>query len=295
MGDFKFETVNVFTDTRFSGNTLTVFPDAAGMEGLALQPLVSELNFSEATFVVPPEFSYNTALVFNHHRVASTTFGIHPLLGTAFLLARLGRAKGELMRFEWEGDLAVVRLLREAGEVVGAEVEAPQPLVIGELCDSYRLREALGLESDDFVRARHLPQRASVGLEFVLAEVEEAALARPDPDLAACRELARSMGIFAGQLRIFLYCRPEGRPLRARMFAPFSGIWEDPATGSAHAALAGLLLSLGREKELAYEAVQGEELGRPSTLRLRAWRDKSKIRVSVGGKCVRVLSGTVAF
>jgi trans-2,3-dihydro-3-hydroxyanthranilate isomerase len=79
------------------------------------------------------------------------------------------------------------------------------------------------------------------------------------------------------------------------MFAPLAGTWEDPATGSANAALAALLLSLGGEDKLELQAVQGVEMGRPSMLFLRAWRAGDEIRSAVAGRCVPVFSGTVTL
>jgi len=79
------------------------------------------------------------------------------------------------------------------------------------------------------------------------------------------------------------------------MFAPLSGTWEDPATGSANAALAAFLLSLGSDAENTFHVSQGSEMGRPSDLNLRAWRAGSEIRSSVGGRCVPMFSGQVAL
>lgn len=75
------------------------------------------------------------------------------------------------------------------------------------------------------------------------------------------------------------------------MFAPLSGTIEDPATGSANAALAAFLLSLGRENEARFEIAQGVEMGRPSLLLASARRATDGIRAAVGGGCVQVLRG----
>lgn len=77
------------------------------------------------------------------------------------------------------------------------------------------------------------------------------------------------------------------------MFAPLAGTWEDAATGSANAALAALRLELSGADSLAYTALQGVEMGRPSRLSLRAWRAADGVRASVGGHCVPVFRGSV--
>jgi trans-2,3-dihydro-3-hydroxyanthranilate isomerase len=79
--------------------------------------------------------------------------------------------------------------------------------------------------------------------------------------------------------------------IRARMFAPLSGTWEDPATGSAATPLAALLLSLSQEEHARYQIHQGVEMGRPSVLHTTAGRTPDGIRATVAGNCVEVLRG----
>jgi trans-2,3-dihydro-3-hydroxyanthranilate isomerase len=134
---------------------------------------------------------------------------------------------------------------------------------------------------------------ASVGLGFFIAQVTPDALTRASPDLAGFRRAA-SLPALAGRLNLHLYARDESR-LRARMFAPLGGIAEDPATGSANAALAALLLSLAEEAEARYEITQGVEMGRPSLLRMTAIREPDGIHATVGGECVPVLTGEASL
>jgi trans-2,3-dihydro-3-hydroxyanthranilate isomerase len=136
----------------------------------------------------------------------------------------------------------------------------------------------------------HPPVVASVGIGFVLAEVTAAALARAVPDLARFRAAAAEWPSLEGRLSLHLYAR-DGARLRARMFAPLAGTIEDPATGSANAALGAHLLSLSGAGEARYEIVQGVEMGRPSLLHVMARRGPDGVRASVGGGCVPVLRG----
>ena len=96
------------------------------------------------------------------------------------------------------------------------------------------------------------------------------------------------------RLSIFFYAR-NGADIRARMFAPLAGTWEDPATGSANATLAALRLSLEGGDHLSYEAVQGVEMGRESRLSLCGWWAADGFRASVGGRCVEMFRGSVSL
>ena len=100
MPSFAFVTVDVFTDRRFGGNPLAVFPDARGMSDADMQSLAAEFNLSETTFVLPPADPANTARVRIFNRKAEMPFAGHPNVGTGWVLAKQGRAKDGTLRFE---------------------------------------------------------------------------------------------------------------------------------------------------------------------------------------------------
>lgn len=291
MPRYPFVTVDVFTNTRFGGNQLAVFPDAQGLSDAEMQALAAEMNFSETSFVLPPEEQANTARVRIFNRTSEMPFAGHPNVGTGFALSLLGRTSMDVLRFEEIAGLVEVRLARDAsGAPSGAEIDAPQVFqTLGELPVG-ALSRCIGVPLDAVRTGVHPPLRASVGVEFVLVEVTAEALGEAAPDLAAFRDTAAAHLPGRDRLSVLLYAR-EGKGVRSRMFAPLSGTWEDPATGSANATLAALLLSKSREAEVAFEVTQGVEIGRRSTLRVRACRTDIGIRASVGGDCVAVLRG----
>lgn len=291
MRRYPFVTVDVFTSERFGGNQLAVFPEARGLSDAEMQALAAEMNYSEASFVLPPVDPANSARVRIFNRTAEMPFAGHPNVGTGFALASLGRAGGDVLRFEEMAGLVEVRLLRDgSGAATGAEIDAPQPLrTLGEL-PAAAIARCIGVPPEAVRTASHPPLRATVGVEFVLVEVAADALRGAAPDLAAFRETAAAHLPGAARLSMLLYVR-DGQRIRARMFAPLAGTWEDPATGSANATLAALLLSQGEATETAFEVTQGVEMGRPSTLHVRARRTPEGIRASVGGDCVSVLRG----
>lgn len=291
MRKFAYETVDVFTEARFGGNQLAVFTDARGLSDAQMQSLAAEMNYSETTFVLPPADAANTARVRIFHRTAEMPFAGHPNVGTGFVLARHGRDQGGLLRFEEIAGLVEVRVASGAdGEVTGATIAAPQPLSTGIELPVDAIAACAGLGAADVAVAAHRPIQASLGVGFVLAEVRADALGRAQPDIAAFRALEQASPALAGRLSLFIYAR-DGARIRARMFAPLAGTWEDPATGSASATLAALLLSLDGGDSATFTLTQGVEMGRPSLLRLAAQRGPDGIRATVGGSCVPVFRG----
>src|SRR5689334_23690782 len=126
MARFSFITVDVFTDRRFGGNPLAVFPDARGLSDADMQALASEFNLSETTFVLPPSDKANTARVRIFNRRHEMPFAGHPNVGTGWVLARQGRAKNGMLRFEELAGLVEI----EAG-ADAITIAAPQPLSLG--------------------------------------------------------------------------------------------------------------------------------------------------------------------
>jgi trans-2,3-dihydro-3-hydroxyanthranilate isomerase len=288
---YPFVTVDVFTDRRFGGNPLAVFPDASGLSDAEMQALAAEFNLSETTFVLPPDDPAHAARVRIFNRTSEMQFAGHPNVGTGYVLAEAGKGRDGVLMFEELAGLVEVRVDRDgAGAVTGATIAAPQPLSLGPELPAPAIASCAGLDPSDVLVAAHRPVLASVGNPFVIAEVSGEALTRAAPDVGAFRRVRAAHPELGNRLALHLYAH-DGTRLRARMFAPLSGTVEDPATGSANTALAALLLSLTGETEYRVDVVQGVEMGRPSLLRLAASRERDGIRATVGGLCIPVLRG----
>ncbi|MGK7867892.1 PhzF family phenazine biosynthesis protein [Falsiroseomonas sp. E2-1-a20] len=278
-----FETCDVFTTTRHGGNPLAVVYGAADLDGAAMQAIAREFNLSETVFVTAAEPSRARIRIFTPGR--ELPFAGHPNVGAAVLLARHLDLAGETLLLEQAAGPVEARLLRDAaGEVTAAHITAPQPFTLGETLDAEAIATCAGLPA--LVGEAVI---ASCGTPFAIAEVADAeALAAAAPDAAAFR--ARLPADLA--IGLLLYTRLHPGRLRARMFAPLSGVAEDPATGSANVALAGLLLARLGADALEIEVEQGLEMGRPSLLMLAAQTTPYfGIRVSVGGGVVPVSAG----
>lgn len=273
----RYVTLDVFTDRRFAGNPLAVVPDARGLDPEDFQRLAREFAYSETSFVLAADDPANDARVRIFTPTEELPFAGHPNVGTAIALARdgtvLGRPVGDVLRFEEGAGIVEIRLA--AGPPVEAAVRAPAPLSLGPERGADTVAALAGLAASAIVETTHRPCYASVGAGFLFAEVDPAALDRARPSVPAFEAEQRALGTGSfGRLlpALFLWARAGGDgerlSVRARMFAPFSGVAEDPATGSAAAALGALLAHLGVARGL--DLLQGEAMGRPSRIRVRA-------------------------
>ncbi len=294
---YRYYICDVFTDTRFGGNQLAVLPEADGLSDEQMQQIAREFNFSESTFVFPAERGhFRTVRIFTPS--IEVPFAGHPNIGTAFVLA----ATGELGRietstsvtFEEKAGLVPVSIQRRAGQLIWCELSAPEALSLGRTISTRSLASAVSLASDDIVTKTHSPQVASVGLPFLLAELKDrAALERARVVMDGFDALAAE-GITPD---ILLYVHSaDDFDIRARMFAPLDGVPEDPATGSANCALAGLLSHYSEvvSGTFHWRIAQGVEMGRPSLLEARSEKNEGTVRATwIGGASVLVGEGFI--
>jgi trans-2,3-dihydro-3-hydroxyanthranilate isomerase len=289
-----FEIVDVFTRTPRAGNQLAVVTDARGLDAAAMQAIAREFNFAETSFLLPPEDPAHTAHVRIFTPAEEMPFAGHPNVGTAFVVGRMGSLFGapigDRLLFEEGAGLVRLELLRADGVIDGARCRAPRTLALGPEVALDHVAALAGLAPADIVTARFAPRFASVGAEFLLAEVTADALARARPEAAAFAAAEGRIGQSAGLLGLYLHVRLQAAGhLDVRMFAPLAGVPEDPATGSAAAALGAFLNHLDPALT-RFRVEQGRHIGRPSLIEV----DATPGEVWIGGSCAAFAQGMLA-
>jgi trans-2,3-dihydro-3-hydroxyanthranilate isomerase len=271
----RYVVCDVFTDTPLEGNQLAVFTDAREIPEERLQRLAREMNFSETTFVYPPEADGHVKMrIFTP--AAEVPFAGHPCLGTAFVLA--GPLQLIEIRLETGRGTVPVTLEREGARISFGRMVQPIPSVEPfEHADA--LLDILGVASELPVE---LYDNGIRHVYVALGSAEEVAALAPDTQRLATLG-PYGINCFAG----------EGAQWKLRMFGPGLGVAEDPATGSAAGPLA---LHLARHGRAAFgheiEIVQGVEIGRRSVLYARVDGSADAVeRIEVGGSAVVVARG----
>ena len=296
MGRYRFFTCDVFTDRRFGGNQLAVLPAATGLSDRQMQQVAREFNFPESTFVFPSENFTRQVRIFTPR--IEMPFAGHPNVGTAFVLATagelgpIGRSPAQVTFDEKAGPVPIT--IQEKDGLIWCELTAPQPISLGATAPVEAFARAVSLNPNDILTRTHGPQIASVGFPFLMAELRDrAALERARPNLDGMDALI-ALGL-PPDLHLYTVSGDEF-DIRARMFAPLDGIPEDPATGSANCALAGLLAHYHHHatRSFSWKIGQGIEMGRPSVLHARAEKKDGKVvEVRIGGTSVLVADGWI--
>ena len=241
----QFVTLDVFTDRRFAGNPLAVVLDAEGLQTPLMQAVAREFNLAETVFVLPPEAPTHRAKLRIFTPARELPFAGHPTVGTAVLLGCRDRSGGARELVLEEG-IGPVSCTVEPDEDRGrARFFIPrEPERIGTIEDAARIAAALGLALDDLGCEDFVPESWTAGNPITFVPVrglEAIGRARPDP-----ARWDEAFGPDDPQIA-YLFCRQTveaGNSYHARMFAPALGVPEDPATGSAAAAFAGLLAAI---------------------------------------------------
>ena len=313
--ELPFHTLDVFTDRTFGGNPLAVFPDAAGLSAELMQRIAREMNLSETVFLSPPETADGARRVRIFTPAVEVPFAGHPTVGTAWFLAaareiRLPEGGGTVVLEENVGPVAVEVTMEERRPVRARLTAAVRPehrtcpWSAAELASMLSLTEdQIGCPLRDLpgVRRDLEPELVSAGLPFVVVPVRDLEAARASRlDAAVWERLTAD----AWSRMIYVVTTEASGvdvDLHVRMYAPDAGVPEDPATGSAAAALAawlGARCEGGDEAGTAtfrWTVEQGLEMGRPSRLEIEAEVEPEGVAaVRVGGRAVLVSRGAMS-
>jgi trans-2,3-dihydro-3-hydroxyanthranilate isomerase len=291
--------LDVFTQQRFGGNPLAVVLEADALDGARMQVIAREFNLSETIFVLKPQNQAHTARVRIFTPAAELHFAGHPTVGCSILLAELRSLAGgngdAIIVLEESVGAVRVGVRMQTGAPPFAEFDSPRkPEEVGVAVTADRLAAAIGLIPGEIGFENHRPSMFGAGNTFAFVPV--ASLEAIGTARASQPYWDAAMG---GRTGAFLYCRQTVRTatsFHARMFAPHHGIAEDPATGSAVAAFAGVIHRFDALPDGTHKRVieQGLEMGRPSLISLSLEVEGGKLTAArVGGHAVRVAQGTI--
>ncbi|MDB5623881.1 MAG: PhzF family phenazine biosynthesis protein [Devosia sp.] len=284
--------LDVFTRERFAGNPLAVVCKADGLLDDEMQAIAREFNLSETVFLLKPQAERNSAGVRIFTPTTELPFAGHPTVGAAVVLGLQNKVSA--VRLEEKIGLITAlfeKIDKSSGE---ARFALPQlPTEVGKLDNLLGIAQALGIDPEDIGCGKYQPAVYSAGVVFHLVPVRDAGvLKRARPNMAAWNEVFTH-----GRHSVYVFTlTPEEKPndIAARMFAPALGMTEDPGTGSAAAALIGLLSEHANIGTGQIDLVirQGVEMGRPCriTIQLRKERDRL-VHGGIGGHAVVVGEG----
>jgi len=291
--------VDVFTLRPFGGNQLAVFTDAAALSASEMQELAHEMNFSESTFVMPPESSGARRVRIFTPKHEMPMAG-HPTVGTTWVLASRGEIALDSASVDATLDLGIgpvtVTVESNGGKPDFVWMAHREAEFGAKRRARGRIAKALGITAADI--REDLPiQTVSTGFPFMFVPIRSLkALAKCAPNAAALAALFKP-----GEqvLAVYMFVANETGEFapRSRMFAPHHGVPEDPATGGASAPFGAYAATYGLiepEPKASFLIQQGVEMGRPSEIRVEvARKDSGAFATRIGGRCAIVGEGVM--
>jgi trans-2,3-dihydro-3-hydroxyanthranilate isomerase len=286
--EFAYSLCDVFTNTPLQGNQLAVFENAGDLTPAEMQKLAIETNLSETTFIIRRSLEMER-LRGVRVRIFTTQeelpFAGHPTLGTSTFIRQYlpEYADREVITLELNVGAIGVRFSQPPHGALHGEMTQPDP-VFGQIHDPAAVAQAIGISASDLA---DMPlQTVSTGLPYCIVPF------RSVDTLSQLRISASAAEYLRDTDAKFFYCiAPELKGVwRARMQF-YNG--EDPATGSAAGCAISYLVRHGvAASEEQLHLRQGIEMGRPSTIDVRAKFDGVSVReVRVGGSTVFVAKG----
>ena len=288
--------LDVFTSTPFEGNQLAVYPEPGGLTAAQMQKIAQEMNFSETTFILPPEAGGDVRMRIFTPGDELPMAG-HPTIGSTFALAHEGVIKRGRERFVFELGVGPVPVSLEwdAHGLSFAWMTQPLPTFGGTIDDRSGIAASIGVDAGDLVDG--LPvQSVSCGVPFLFVPLRSpAAVDAVTIDIKSLGRCSQAAGL--ANLPVFLFTTDASgdETVYSRMLAPGFGIAEDPATGGASGPLGSYLLHhrvVDATKARDMLSLQGAKMGRPSQIYISIDSEGEKItRVRVGGRSVLVGRG----
>lgn len=281
----RFHIVDVFAERKYAGNQLAVIESLGELGDEEMQRIAREMNYSETTFIESfdqQDGGYAVRIFTPNEEIP---FAGHPTLGTASVIRKRTDA-GDEINLNLDVGQIPVEVEHDERETLWMTQQTPE---FGEELDHAILADVLSLEEDALDTAWPV-QVVSTGLPTIVvpladrAALEQAEIDRQAYDAVVEERDAKNVLVFCPEPR------DDANDLAVRVFAPFYGVPEDPATGSSNGCLAGYLAQhgYGDGRDIDIRVEQGHEMGRPSLLHLRA---DTQGTVEVGGRVVSVAEG----
>jgi trans-2,3-dihydro-3-hydroxyanthranilate isomerase len=301
MRNYQFFQLDVFTENKFEGNPLAVFPEAEGISDEQMQKIANEMNLSETVFVLPSDKALKRLRIFTPRR--ELPLAGHPVVGTWNLLARIGvtpQTENGVVEIEQELNLGVLPVEiefsnNEPFQVVMTQGKFEPSETVSDENEIEKLTDSLGLKIEDLNTSAELPIRTvSTGIKSLAVPIKSLdAMSRIKVNSSALSDIYLAHGAIGCYVFTF-ETKEDTSNIHARFFAPDDNIAEDPATGSAAGALSGYLVHHGAIETNKFTIEQGDFMNRPSRIFADVTGEKGNVeRVKIGGSSVVVAKGEI--
>ena len=286
--EFDFDWVDAFSQKPFCGNGCAVFYDDGILPDQSCLDIVRETSLVECTFLSSSDIADFRVRYFLSDK--EIPFAGHPTIATAMSLISRGKHDNNNLVFETSAGLIHVEV-SWSGDQIKISMTQPAPR-FGPKIDKKILSKIGGIPEDSILCE---PQVVSTGLPFPIVVVDSLdTLKIVKIDFLALDKLRSTISenILMEPFWVCLTPPRENGLTFSRLLLQSSGRNEDPFTGSATGAMAAYLWENKLIQTPAFNAHQGDFLGRPGEAEVKVLCSSGNITgVKVTGSAYVLMTG----
>ena len=286
--EFDFDWVDAFSQKPFCGNGCAVFYDDGILPDQSCLDIVRETSLVECTFLSSSDIADFRVRYFLSDK--EIPFAGHPTIATAMSLISRGKHDNNNLVFETSAGLIHVEV-SWSGDQIKISMTQPAPR-FGPKIDKKILSKIGGIPEDSILCE---PQVVSTGLPFPIVVVDSLdTLKKVKIDFLALDKLRSTIpeNILMEPFWVCLTPPRENGLTFSRLLLQSSGRSEDPFTGSATGAMAAYLWDNKLIQTPAFNAHQGDFLGRPGEAEVKVLCSSGNITgVKVTGSAYVLMTG----
>ncbi len=283
----KYYITDVFSNGKYTGNQLASFILEKEIPTKLMQSIAQEVNYSETTFIDPLPMEDGSYKVRVFTPKSEINFAGHPTLGSAYIVKNIINPSLDLtINLNFKVGKIPVSIQEEVYWMKQVQPEFTVPM------DPYLLAKMISVDNSEIDLAYPI-SGVTTGLPFTIIPLKS----------KTALKLARlDMNIYEDFIKntwakgVLVFCKggyTKDQQIMSRVFVPYWGIIEDPATGSASGCLSAWMLKNNylQTPSINFKIGQGYEINRPSEIYINASKLNDQYDLNVGGKVEFIAEG----
>lgn len=294
---------DVFTQEKFNGAQIAVFPKAENLSDSQMQLLARELNLSETVFVVSSSAkdSHFKTRIFSPQK--EIDFAGHPIIATAYVLANSGELTltdgHNPITLEQNSGSIEVNVTSDNGQPSFVQFSQQVSAVVDRFAPTdQELSDLLSIDCKQIDTKKYSSRLVSCGLPYLIVPVFNYETVRNARFNYSAWSQSTAPQTAAQEILLFSEKNThKDANFNARLLGPSIGIHDDPPVGSAMPAFASYLASFDQTQEgtHTFAVDRGDDQSRRSVLNLEMdHKKRSPLTVRIGGEAVLVAQGNIA-
>jgi len=291
---------DAFTNQRFSGAQIAVFPHADNLTPVQMEVIAKEMNLTETVFVSNPNHDAVNRRMRIFSPLGEVDFAGHPIIATAHVLGECGDISltddvTSVIFTQNVGDVEV-NISANNGKPTNVQFTRKVSTVIDRFTPSIaEVAELLSIKPEEIDHTKYSTRLVSCGFPYLIVPVWNYDSVRNAKFNFSSWSLSTAPQTAAQEILLFSPKTPfKDSDFNARLLGPNIGINDDPPVGSAMPALASYLCSFDftQKGTHTFSVDRGDANNRRSVINIEMdHKDQAELNLRIGGEAVMIAEG----